>query len=676
MEDWNEQGEGVTLPARAFLIENLSEAADCLLTHLVEKLPDAAAGWIVISDNPVSSLRPVASLERLCDVKGNGKVYLRQRDLPKEETGLVYRAFLEQKTLCATAPPLAQDGSSSTVTTLAVPLNARSEKLGILLMRFIGSPPEASVREELEQSAKAVAILLQRLQRDELFQQLELSKQHWEATFDSLQDLLYIHDAQSNLLKVNRAMALRLGLSAWELMLRRDLFSHHFPLECVTEKVTNSRWYSETLDATFEMICTPVYDNASAHIGCVHILRDITDQLRLETQVRQNEKLASLGEMVSGIAHELNNPLASILGFAERLERSRSDTLAMPLKVADSIRKIRQEAARAAYIVQNLLTFARPQPQEKTPVALNMVVRHTAELFAEMLQEERVTLRLQLEENLDRTPGNIYALQQVLSNLITNAVQALRGYRADGQIILTTQALPQGGTRLTVADNGPGILPEHKERLLEPFFTTKNVGEGTGLGLSICYGILCAHDATLDILSEPGQGATFQMDFPTVSASEEPLPPPALAELVALTETDRRESERRAWTVAVVDDEPLLRELLSEMLMDEGFQVTCFSTPAEALARLETDTYDVILSDIKMPDMSGMEFYRAVEAFPPALTPRILFLTGDVLEPATREFFRATDSLFLNKPFKHDALMEQMATLLQRVGHECPARAA
>lgn len=674
MNDWREEERLVALPALAFTSQSLQEAAGCLLDYMARLLPEVVNGVMALAEYPTSALRPTAAVARRDCTEDICLTPFETETLSLEDNALLCRVFLEGSEIRLSHANGHESRTLMAVergTTLVLPLMAFGDRVGALLLRYAGSLSETSC-DLLRRTALAAATRLHDLQREVLFRELERSKRHWEAAFDSLQDLLYIHDANGNLLKVNRSLAERLTLTARELMLSSDGFAKHFPIHCDPAPITCSSWRNPVLEGEFEMTRTPVMDKQDNLVGCIHILRDITERVRLEAQVRQSEKMAMMGEMVSGVAHELNNPLASIVGYASRLSKKESQGSLTRETRADYVRKIGLEAARAARIVGDLLTFARPQALDLVPLDLNEVILKIQDLCAESLQAGQVELRLALCEGLPEVLGNEHSLHQVMDNLIRNSFQAIRAVKDRGSIVIRTQYLETGKVRLTVQDNGPGIRPEHQERVFDPFFTTKRVGEGTGLGLALCYSILGAHGASIDIESEVGKGAAFHIEFTAIEARRAPG-----------GEADREFSpsvfpviqERGgALRIAVLDDEPIIRELLQEMLEEYHHQVTCFGTPHSALEALETHSFDIILSDIKMPGMNGMAFYEAVRTRHREQAERILFLTGDVLAPDTRMFFERTGSPHLNKPFLEEALMEQIAALRKRLEQSAAVR--
>lgn len=647
-----ENTSDVLLPEAAFHAETTQELGECLLLHLAHLSPGVTAGWLAVMEEGSPASHPVAAVRRRTKLGITQMVPVQTRPLEPAKHRRLTRACLED---------VVQIEHSGKTAWVALPLRARAERVGALLLRYdAGLEPDARMQERLRSAALGAATLMRERKRETLFRELEQSKQHWEAAFDSLPDLLTIHDTNGRLLKVNRALAQRLGVAAQEVVRDASLFARHFPLDCTPTSPSSCLWHSDTLDATFALTRTPIYNREQEQIGCVHHLRDITDQLRLEGQARQQERLAALGETMSGIAHELNNPLAGIIGYAERLRE-----LAAPEqfsgRAGNYLRKIGLEAERAAHIVRSLLSFARPQPAKPVPLSLNAVAWESAELLQDSLQAEGVALALELYDPAPDIHGDFHALQQVLINLITNARQAIREVRAHGRITLTTAPTPEGGALLRVTDDGPGIRPEHRARLLDPFFTTKRVGEGTGLGLSICYGILQAHGAELKIESEAGQGASFTMLFP-------PLPLEVAQNRMAQTGnslSDAKAVSDSVLRIVVLDDEETVRELVTETLTDDGHEVVAFDSPVKALEALSLQRFDLILSDVRMPEMDGMEFYDRICALRPELAARLLFLTGDVLAPGLDAFFQRTGCHYLNKPFGLSTLRAAIAALTE-----------
>ena len=336
------------------------------------------------------------------------------------------------------------------------------------------------------------------------------------------------------------------------------------------------------------------------------------------------------------------------------------------------------QAERAAHLSRNLLDFARAQVRSHGPVALNDVVRQTLEIAADT-GGGTVTLGLDLALELPHILGSVQELQQVLINLLTNARQAIHASGVGTCLTVRTCVNPAGGVRLSVCDDGPGIPVEHRERLFEPFFTTKEAGEGTGLGLSICLGILRTHGASLDLESEMGKGTSFHIDFPVleqesaVSVVAETSPGKSVAvsgvgaEAGAVSdglESGARECGR--WRALVVDDEPYIRELLIEMLGEMEIEAVGADSPIVALDLLEAGWFDVILSDVKMPEMSGMAFFEQVRASNPEQARRTIFLTGDMLAPGTQAFNANKGVLCLGKPFQHAMLEQKLLELRGR----------
>jgi two-component system NtrC family sensor kinase len=263
----------------------------------------------------------------------------------------------------------------------------------------------------------------------------------------------------------------------------------------------------------FSVSLSPMRDEAGTVISMVVVMTDITELAVLQNKLLRSEKLASLGQLVSGVAHELNNPLTAILGFADLLMENPE----MPDNARKDLRVILQEAQRTKQIVQNLLSFARQMPAQRQPVQLHLILRRTVQLRAYDFNSRGAEIIEQFDENLPLVIGDAQQLQQVFLNILNNAYDAVQDTGRPPRIEIMT-ARRGSMVEVSFRDNGPGI--SHPDRIFDPFFTTKDVGKGTGLGLSICYGIVHAHNG--EILchnNTEGPGATFVVRLPMASES-------------------------------------------------------------------------------------------------------------------------------------------------------------
>lgn len=357
---------------------------------------------------------------------------------------------------------------------------------------------------------------------------------------------------------------------------------------------------------------------------------------RQQEALSQHEKLAAMGSLLASVAHELNNPLAVVMMHADLLqEEIGSGPL---LEVAE---EITQAAERCKRLVRNFLTLARQHAPERVVVALNTLITETIELLAYALRVDNIAVRLSLAEHLPRLWADPHQLQQVVTNLLTNAHQALRGSSAPRQVTLSTLCNPER-TRVTfeVADTGPGISPALQARIFEPFFTTKSLGVGTGLGLSLCRGIIEAHGGTISVTNQPGQGATFRVELPVEAMPVTGPEPPGLESQPAV----------HGKAILIIDDEPSITRGLGALLRHDGYDVEMVADGCLALTKLQERTYDLLLSDLRMPELDGPKLYWALERQYPHLLQRIIFLTGDTLNPETRMFLEESGAPCLTKP--------------------------
>jgi signal transduction histidine kinase/FixJ family two-component response regulator len=421
-----------------------------------------------------------------------------------------------------------------------------------------------------------------------------------------------------------------------------------------------------------ERAARPVLDSIGRQLGRVEIYRDLTAQRIFQSKLLQTEKLASLGQMVSGIAHELSNPLTSILGYAQRM-LAHPDTSPRP----EEIRQICQEAERASAILRQLLLNARETLPERRLVSLNQVVTRAMELQSFSLAAGKIRVQMDLDPVLPFVHGDPGQLQQVLMNLLGNAQQALAEQGQGGVIRMRTRATADRRVLLEVEDNGPGIPQAIQARIFDPFFTTKPAGVGTGLGLSIVLSVVREHGGQVRVLSPPQGGATFQVELPAASERQQaesrgpvivgrktaPLPPAAFS-AEAKPHAPAFESRKGA-SVLVVEDEPTVARLIADVLEDEGMRVTVLLDGREALECAKRESYDLVICDMKMSGLDGQHFYSSLERDGNQLRERFLFVTGDIIASQTREFLERHRLPHVAKPFRVEELMEKVREVLQ-----------
>ena len=380
-----------------------------------------------------------------------------------------------------------------------------------------------------------------------------------------------------------------------------------------------------------------------------------------QTRLVQSEKLAAIGELVAGVAHELNNPLTSIVLYSQLLQAK-----APPNRSNEELDKILTESRRAAKIVRGLLDFARQRPVELRPVQINTLLEDSLEILAYPLRTSNVIVELRLAPDLPLTNADSQQLQQVFMNLLQNARQAIATLRSSGRLVITTASGPslfhehdQAAAqiiRITIEDDGPGIPPALLPRIFDPFFTTKSVGEGTGLGLAVCHGIIAEHGGHIWAENLPAGGARFTLELPILAT------PPDLPGADGPAHPDCQVCANAL--ILIIDDERAILDSAAMALRQVGYQVDTESDGAAALERLRLQSYDLIISDIRMPGLNGIDIYRQALQVDPRLSQCFLFITGDTVSLGTREFLKQNHLPSLEKPFDLDQLLEHIRLLV------------
>lgn len=387
------------------------------------------------------------------------------------------------------------------------------------------------------------------------------------------------------------------------------------------------------------------------------IFRDVTEKRRAAAEIQrqrealiQSEKLAALGSLLAGVAHELNNPLSVVVGQSFLMEETATDERTRARAV-----RIRAAADRCARIVKTFLAMARQRPPERGRVAMATIVRSALDIVAYPLRTSGVELAVDVPDGLPLLWADADQLGQVVMNLLLNAQQALMERPAPRRLSVGAVLLKGGARlRLTVADNGPGVDPHLRRRIFDPFFTTKPAGVGTGVGLSVCHGIIAGHDGTIWVEDAPGGGAAFVVELPLGEGGGGDAPATAAGA-----------ADGAGRHILVVDDEPDIAAMMGEILDTAGFRVTTVESGREALDLLARLHFDLVLSDIRMPDIDGRDIWRAVAASGRPATP-IAFMTGDSLGAAAADFLIEAGCEVLEKPFDPPEVVAFVRRLLGR----------
>jgi len=378
-------------------------------------------------------------------------------------------------------------------------------------------------------------------------------------------------------------------------------------------------------------------------------------QTRLvQERLLQSEKMSSVGQLVSGVAHELNNPLTGITGFAQLLLLRDLDETSRR-----HVETIYAEAERASKIVSNLLTFARRRKAQKEPASLNTLLERVLELRNYDLRVRNIQTELDLDPALPETMLDANQVQQVFLNIILNAEQAMRSGQGGAGTLRITTRREAAAVAASFQDSGPGMSEETLRRIFDPFFTTKEAGEGTGLGLTISYGIVEEHGGRISTQSRPGHGTTFTVELPLVASSAGAPAAGHAAEAASAPGVGRRR-------ILVVDDEESIQQLLRGVLEMDGHEVQVATNGREGLERAQREPFDLVITDIKMPVMSGTELYKRLSDAGSPLARRVIFITGDTVAPDTRKFLQDVDNAVLAKPFRLRDVREAVRAALTR----------
>lgn len=573
-----------------------------------------------------------------------------------DDPGLVARAVTRDRLELvrdSTGGPVTVMGDVQAGMAAAVPLRAQGVVVGTLL---IAEPRTGQFEAEhvrlLSTVATHAAVVLANAR---FFGMVERAKEQWETAFDALREGIAVVDVEGRVRRANRSLGDLLGRPVDAMVgshLCHALLGESHALMELLDAARRGDGprplvvRSEPIGRTVRIVAARI-PSAKPEQSVVVLVEDVTEQQAMETQLIQSEKLAAVGQLVSGVAHELNNPLTSIAGLSEFLLEQKE------LGPSDRghLKVIHEQAERAGRIVGNLLTFARKGPAEEAPVDLGDVLRRTIVLMGYDLKLRDIEIKTDLAADLPEVLGDRHALQQVALNLLTNAAQALAGNPSGRPRRIHVRTWFDGEVHLSVTDTGPGIPDDVAPHVFTPFFTTKEPGQGTGLGLSITYSIVEAHGGRLTLDRAPEGGAAFRVDLPPAAPEParrglgEPEPPPAQA------------AARRS--ILLVDDDPAVGRLVRAFFGREGHTVDVARNTRHALDLAGSRAYDLVIADDRPTTQNRLFAEELVERHP-RVRERLLVATADI-RPATEAALQRLGLRYLRKPFNLRLLRDEAA---------------
>jgi signal transduction histidine kinase/CheY-like chemotaxis protein len=537
---------------------------------------------------------------------------------------------------------------------LVIPLIFGDEVLGTLCLRAALDHEDIGEREIQLCTAVARAsanvlknVLLHRKVQAESNQRLATSEK-LERVFNHSPGLMFVTDADDRITDFNRGAEELLGYS------RNEILGQSSAVLTCTEDEEHRRRFTRKdgseLIADFKRI--QLLDESGDPTGTLWAGRDLTDLKATQLQLIQAEKLATIGEVISGVAHELNNPLTGVLGYSQLLMARNRDS-----QTGRELDKISQAAQRCQKIVKNLLSFARADKPNRRLLGINGIIEKTLDLKKYQLHVNNIQVVKNLDPDLPCTTLDFHQIQQVFLNLINNAQHAIAGAGMNpGRIEVTTSH--DGDTiQVRMSDNGHGMSPKTLERIFEPFFSTKRDGEGTGLGLSVSYGIVKEHGGTILASSREEEGTTFVLEFPIMAEKDAG----AATEQAPSAHVPQAAQPGR---ILVVDDEPIILDLMIDILAELGHKIDTAENGMEASRKIKNGCYDLVITDVRMPQMDGIELYREIVASRPDLEQKVVFITGDLINTRTVEFLAEIGAPTVPKPLEIGKVTELVEKLL------------
>lgn len=583
---------------------------------------EADGTLVVLASQERGELRVAAAEGTLASLMG--------RDIPSQEGGILTQAIGRERIELADGPPPGVElvAGVRVARTAVAPLRAHGMTLGAMAVAARSDRPFSTQDLWLISTVAMQAAVV--LTNSRFFGLLRQGKEEWETTFDALSEGIALVDGDGRITRANRALALLAGVPLASLVGRSFVPSLFTESDAAEELIAGARLGqsriptllpSTKLNRTLRVAGAPLPAPEGA-ASVVVMVEDVTDQRALEAQLIQNEKMAAVGQLVSGVAHELNNPLTSIAGLSELLlEQQR-----LPTDARDHLQVIHEQADRAGRIVANLLTFARKGTPELAAVDLDDVAQRTTLLIQAELKLRGITLARSAGEPAV-VRGDRYEIQQVLLNLLTNAVHALSGMPAGAERVIRVETGREGDRAFVrVSDTGPGIPAALTSRIFTPFFTTKQPGQGTGLGLSISYGIIDSHGGRLSYAPGEGGGSVFTIHLPFHDST---IAAPGAA-----------------GRILVADDDVSVLRVLTALLGPSGIALQGARTGAAALALAADTPFDLVILD---PSLSAANepLLPALLRRRPELAARLILLGTDRsdLEPGTNHLPRLAKPL-------------------------------
>jgi two-component system NtrC family sensor kinase len=615
---------------------------------------DAGGALVALQGDGGDPIRVAAAEGTLASLKGTA--------IPEDDMGLIARSMGRERfelVRDSAGGPTRLLGDLEASAAASVPLRAHGVVVGTLV---VTEPRGGSFAPEdirlLSTVATHAAVVIANAR---FFEMVRRAKEQWETAFDALSEGIAVVDEQGRVRRANRSLAELMGGPLPKLIgehLCHALLGRSHALMDLLEQARRGERPpalvapSDALGRTLRINAARIA-SATPEQSVVVLVEDVTDQQALESQLIQSEKLAAVGQLVSGVAHELNNPLTSITGLSEFLLEQKE----LAQRDRGHLRVIHEQAERAGRIVRNLLTFARKGPVERSPVDLTDVLQRTLMLMSYDLRLKDVDVDKELAAALPEVLGDRHELQQVVLNLLTNAAQAVASNPAGAPRRVSVRTWFDGQVHVRIADSGPGIPLGVRAQLFTPFFTTKEPGHGTGLGLSISYSIVEAHGGHLVVEAPGEEGAAFRIDLPPapagVTAPAPVVEPPAGA--------PRGGDARIKRSILLVDDDPAVRRVVEALFGREGHRVDAARDGPHGLALALDHAYDLIIVDGRVAGRGGGRlFVEELLERHPALKDRTLVATGDV-RPTTEQALERLGLRYVRKPFNLRDLRDEAA---------------